>query len=222
MHYSRTGIFGFDNPLLEQSLDMTETVAKWNIDFRTLNTGDLILFESHGWIQRWIQIQSRSSVTHVGLVIAPHGERPKLWTSMFTASYPPLPGEESRSGCVLVNLEEFLDWVHGEGDKVRLRRLRGRVEIADEVSSGVIRKYLHRPFPSRLSLIPRFAMGLARVSTFDRTIFCSELVALSLSEMEVIDLSRPANGYTPAHFSHERQRLKMKGTCEYGEEEELT
>ena len=73
-------------------------------------------------------------------------------------------GQESRPGCVLVDLEEFLDWAHSKGIEVKLRRLRGRVEIADEVCSEVIRKYFYRPFPSRLSLIPRFAMGLARAS----------------------------------------------------------
>ena len=155
MHHLKAGFFRTEELLLGSSLDKTDAFAKWKVDFCTLNTGDLILFEGHGWMQRLIQIQARSSVTH-------------------------------------------------------------------EVCSEVIRKYLHRPFPSRLSLIPRFAMGLARVSTPGETIFCSELVALSLSEMRVIDLSRPANGYTPAHFSYGRQRLKMKGTCEYGEEEELT
>ncbi len=162
-----------------------------------LQNGDLIIMSGKGWISKAIQFFTGSPASHVGMIYrAPEG--PVLLFESTTLQY--MPGHDTKG----VRLIEMSKTVANYKGRIFLRRLSEPLDFG--LYEAVRNQYKNTPYESNM-------MKLLSAGTpwtwrkkkrwgkrAQRTIFCSELVALVLQALGKINGGMSPEEYAPEHF----------------------
>jgi hypothetical protein len=179
------------------SLPFEEAVA-------TASTGDIWLFRGRSIADRAIQTVTNSPVNHVGMVVALDDMPPLLWHAELGKSLPDAWTGERHRGVQLHKLEEAArTWEDRYGQRAWMRRLEGGTVTREQEDRLIetIDKYNGKPFPTTPKLAASWATGRLRRREVSReTIYCAELVAVTLQNMGLLGDHRPMTWYDPGKF----------------------
>jgi hypothetical protein len=179
------------------SLPFEEAVA-------TASTGDIWLFRGRSIADRAIQTVTNSPVNHVGMVVALDDMPPLLWHAELGKSLPDAWTGERHRGVQLHKLEEAArTWEDRYGQRAWMRRLEGGTVTREQEDRLIetIDKYNGKPFPTTPKLAASWATGRLRRREISReTIYCAELVAVTLQNMGLLGDHRPMTWYDPGKF----------------------
>ena len=170
----------------------------------TTATGDIWLFRGRSIADRAIQTLTNSPVNHVGMAVALEDMPPLLWHAELGRSLPDAWTGERHRGVQLHKLEDAVrTWDSKYGQLAFVRRLEGG-EITHEHENKLIEmidKYDGKPFPTTPGLMRSWATGRVRRREVSReTIYCAELVAVTLQHMGLLPDKRPMSWYDPGKF----------------------
>jgi len=170
----------------------------------TSATGDIWLFRGRSIADRAIQTMTNSPVNHVGMAVALDDMPPLLWHAELGKSLPDAWTGERQRGVQLHKLEDAVrTWDSKYGQRGFVRRLEGG-EITREHENKLIEmidKYDGKPFPTTPGLMRSWATGRVRRREVSReTIYCAELVAITLQHMGLLPDKRPMSWYDPGKF----------------------
>jgi hypothetical protein len=178
------------------SLSFEEAIA-------TAATGDIWLFRGRSLADRAIQTVTNSPVNHVGMVVALGDMPPLLWHAELGRSLPDAWTGERHRGVQLHKLADAVRiWDSKYGQRAWMRRLEGQLtrEHEDRLIE-TIDKYDGKPFPTTPGLMRSWATGRVRRREVSReTIYCAELVAVTLQHMGLLPDKRPMSWYDPGKF----------------------
>jgi hypothetical protein len=166
-----------------------------NFSFDDFQTGDILLFEGDGLPSEIIEWVTDSRYSHCATVVR-QKEGPFCWQS-----YEPL------GGVTLRPLVQFLVEYQGENHAMRpiawVRHLTvARTKLQLQNLNDLIDKLAKRPFPSISQFAENFIRGrVLGEDCGDKTVFCSQLVALAYKAMELLGDEHPPNWYAPESFS---------------------
>jgi hypothetical protein len=179
------------------SLPFEEAVA-------TTSTGDIWLFRGRSLADRAIQTVTNSPVNHVGMAIALDDMPPLLWHAELGKSLPDAWTGERHRGVQLHKLEDAVrTWDEKYGQRAWVRRLEGGTITREHEDRLIetIDKYNGKPFPTTPKLAAGWATGRLRRREVSReTIYCAELVAVTLQNMGLLGDNRPMTWYDPGKF----------------------
>jgi hypothetical protein len=179
------------------SLPFEEAVA-------TAATGDLWLFRGRSVADRAIQTLTNSPVNHVGMAVALDDMPPLLWHAELGRSLPDAwTGERHRGVQLHVLADAVRTWDEKYGQRAWVRRLEGGTlgrEHEDRLIETIDR-YDGKPFPTTTGLMRSWATGRVRRREVSReTIYCAELVAVTMQNMGLLPDKRPMSWYDPGKF----------------------
>lgn len=190
------------------------------------NTGDIILFNGSGIIDKTIQYFSKSNYCHIGIVLKDCSYiDPKLTGTYFIeSSYDKTPDIEEhivKFGVMLHNLDYVIQRSKKAGDNMYLRRL-GNFKLTDHIKNLIKDVYLkYRDIPYNISpldwLRAKEAVDDISVETFakiDHTkaqethyLWCSAFVGLFYVKIGVLIDTTPWDLLSPGSFSTSKQDL---------------
>ena len=148
-------------------------------------TGDLVFRRGVGFIPFVIRQLTRSKWSHVVICINTE------WV---------LEADHER-GVRLIPLEEFLS----DPKQVYGYRQWNGCQVDKDVSKGVMERFIGRGYESSwLDLLGSAFRLFDDRELDDRTLFCSELVAIYLQELEILSRNRLADSFTPEDFASKR------------------
>ena len=183
---------------------MTESTLPFEEAVATAATGDIWLFRGRSFADRAIQTMTNSPVNHVGMCVALDDMPPLLWHAELGRSLPDAWTGERHRGVQLHKLADaVVTWDERYGQRAWVRRLEGgRVTVAAEDRLiQTIDRYDGRPFPTTGGLIRSWATGRLRRREVSReTIYCAELVAVTMQNMGLLPDKRPISWYDPGKF----------------------
>ena len=170
------------------SLPFEEAIA-------TASTGDIWLFRGRSLADRAIQTVTNSPVNHVGMVVALDDMPPLLWHAELGRSLPDAWTGERHRGVQLHKLADAArTWDEKYGQRAWMRRLEGGTvprEMEDRLIETIDR-YNGKPFPTTPKLAAGWATGRIRRREVSReTIYCAELVAVTMQSMGLLGDNRP-------------------------------
>ncbi|MDA0181152.1 hypothetical protein OJ997_12670 [Solirubrobacter phytolaccae] len=170
----------------------------------TTRTGDIWLFRGRSLADRAIQTLTNSPVNHVGMAVALEDMPPLLWHAELGKSLPDAWTGERHRGVQLHKLEDAVrTWDTKYGQRAWLRPLEGG-EVTREQEDRLIQtidKYSGKPFPTTPGLARSWVTGRVRRSEASReTIYCAELVAVTMQQMGLLPDKRPMSWYDPGKF----------------------
>jgi hypothetical protein len=170
----------------------------------TAATGDIWLFRGRSFADRAIQTLTNSPVNHVGMVVALDDMPPLLWHAELGRSLPDAWTGERHRGVQLHKLEDAVrTWETKYSQRAWLRRLEGGTieRHHEDRLIETIDKYSGKPFPTTPGLARSWATGRIRRREVSReTIYCAELVAVTLQNMGLLGDKRPMGWYDPGKF----------------------
>jgi hypothetical protein len=184
-------------------LAVTVSALGFDEAIATAATGDIWLFRGRSLADRAIQTMTNSPVNHVGMVVALEDMPPLLWHAELGKSLPDAWTGERQRGVQLHNLADAVrTWDEKYGQRAWMRRLEGTLEREHEDRLiETIDKYDGKPFPTTPGLMRSWATGRVRRREVSReTIYCAELVAITMQNMGLLPDKRPMSWYDPGKF----------------------
>ena len=183
---------------------MNQSALPFDEAVATATTGDLWLFRGRSVADRAIQAVTNSPVNHVGMVVALDDMPPLLWHAELGKSLPDAWTGQRQRGVQLHKLEDAVrTWDKKYGQRAWMRRLEGGT-ITHEQENALIEtidRYSGKPFPTTPGLMRSWATGRGRRREASReTIYCAELVAVTLQHMGLLGDDRPMTWYDPGKF----------------------
>jgi len=170
----------------------------------TTRTGDLWLFRGRSLADRAIQTVTNSPVNHVGMAVALEDMPPLLWHAELGKSLPDAWTGERHRGVQLHKLEDAVRiWDSKYGQRAWVRRLEGGevTRAQEDRLIETIDKYNGKPFPTTPGLARSWVTGRVRRREASReTIYCAELVAVTMQHMGLLPDKRPMSWYDPGKF----------------------
>jgi hypothetical protein len=170
----------------------------------TAATGDIWLFRGRSLADRAIQTVTNSPINHVGMAIALDDMPPLLWHAELGRSLPDAWTGERPRGVQLHKLADAVrTWEQKYGQRGWVRRLEGGTieRHHEDRLIETIDKYNGKPFPTTPGLARSWATGRIRRRQASReTIYCAELVAVTLQHMGLLGDKRPMSWYDPGKF----------------------
>src|SRR5262249_10303251 len=129
---------------------------------------------------------------------------PLLWHAELGRSLPDMWSGDNQRGVQLHVLRDAVTtWDERYGQRAWLRRLEGGTltrEHEDRLLE-MIDRYDGKPIPTTPGLMRSWATGRVRRREVDReTIYCAELVAVTMQHMELLPSKRPSSWYDPGKF----------------------
>ena len=182
---------------------MTDSALPFDEAIATAATGDIWLFRGRSLADRAIQTMTNSPVNHVGMVVALEDMPPLLWHAELGKSLPDAWTGERQRG---VQLHKLADAVRrGTRSTASARGCGGsRATVTREHEDRLIEtidKYDGKPFPTTPGLMRSWATGRVRRREVSReTIYCAELVAVTMQHMGLLPDKRPMSWYDPGKF----------------------
>ena len=160
---------------------------------KTARSLDIVLFEGKGRISQAIKWATKSDKSHVALTLHVHQfETLCLFESTTLSNTPDLIGDKAVKGVQLVNMSSRLTSYDGN---VWVRPILGpRTRKMKQASMKIMREFHGRPYErSQLDLL-RSALDIPGLSiTMNQgdasSVFCSELCAIMLREVGIMELS---------------------------------
>lgn len=170
----------------------------------TTRTGDIWLFRGRSLADRAIQTVTNSPVNHVGMAVALEDMPPLLWHAELGKSLPDAWTGERHRGVQLHKLADAVrTWDAKYGQRAWFRPLEGG-EVSREQEDLLIQtidKYNGKPFPTTPGLARSWVTGRVRRREVSReTIYCAELVAVTMQHMGLLPDKRPMSWYDPGKF----------------------
>jgi len=170
----------------------------------TAATGDIWLFRGRSLADRAIQTVTNSPVNHVGMAIALDDMPALLWHAELGRSLPDVwTGDQHRGVQLHVLADAVRTWDERYGQRAWVRRLEGGTlsrEHEDKLIETIDR-YSGKPFPTTPGLMRSWLTGRIRRREASReTIYCAELVAVTLQNMGLLPDKRPASWFDPGKF----------------------
>ena len=183
---------------------MSESELPFDEAVATTATGDLWLFRGRSFADRAIQTVTNSPINHVGMAVALEDMPPLLWHAELGRSLPDAwTGERHRGVQLHVLADAVRTWEDKYGQRAWVRRLEGGAvtrEMEDRLLQ-TIDKYNGRPFPTTPGLARSWLTGRVRRRAASReTIYCAELVAVTMQNMGLLPDRRPMSWYDPGKF----------------------
>jgi hypothetical protein len=170
----------------------------------TASTGDVWLFRGRSFADRAIQTVTNSPVNHVGMVVALDDMPPLLWHAELGRSLPDAwTGERHRGVQLHLLADAVRTWHDKYGQRAWTRRLEGGTvtRAMEDRLIETIDKYNGKPFPTTPKLAASWATGRIRRRPVSReTIYCAELVAVTMQSMGLLGDKRPMSWYDPGKF----------------------
>ena len=169
----------------------------------TTRTGDIWLFRGRSLADRAIQTLTNSPVNHVGMCVALEDMPPLMWHAEIGKSLPDAWTGERHRGVQLHKLADAVaTWDDRYGQRAWVRRLEGTVtREMENLLIETIDKYDGKPFPTTPGLARSWVTGRLRRREVSReTIYCAELVAVTLQNMGLLPDKRPMSWYDPGKF----------------------
>ena len=182
---------------------VTESTLPFEEAIATAATGDIWLFRGRSLADRAIQTMTNSPVNHVGMCVALDDMPPLLWHAELGRSLPDAWRGERHRGVQLHKLADAVaTWDDKYGQRAWVRRMDPSVtrEMEDRLIE-TIDKYDGKPFPTTPGLVRSWATGRVRRRAASReTIYCAELVAVTMQNMGLLPGKRPMSWYDPGKF----------------------
>ena len=183
---------------------MTDSTLPFDEAIATAATGDLWLFRGRSLADRAIQTMTNSPVNHVGMCVALDDMPPLLWHAELGKSLPDAWTGERHRGVQLHKLADAVTtWDDKYGQRAWVRRMEG-APVTREMEDRLIEtidKYDGKPFPTTPGLVRSWATGGVRRREASReTIYCAELVAVTMQHMGLLPDKRPMSWYDPGKF----------------------
>ncbi|MDA0170560.1 hypothetical protein OJ998_15780 [Solirubrobacter taibaiensis] len=170
----------------------------------TTRTGDIWLFRGRSLADRAIQTLTNSPVNHVGMAVALDDMPPLLWHAELGKSLPDAWTGERQRGVQLHKLADAVrTWDSKYNQRAWVRHLEGGdlTREHEDLLIQVIDKYDGKPFPTTPGLMRSWVTGRVRRREVSReTIYCAELVAVTLQHMGLLPDKRPMSWYDPGKF----------------------
>lgn len=189
-------------------------------------TGDILLFQGHSSESRLIEFVTGSKFSHVGMVLRdPSKPRPMIWQAGPDPVISDDPDPETgtvHGGAQCGWLDEALKLMDSQSyrDTPFWRPLTGVTRDAGWVKAilGCIARVEGTPFPPIWEMFEEGFEGDLKIATPTSTLFCAQLVALSLQEIGILPPDDPpANWYDPKRFSEEFDELPLQGGATLGQ-----
>lgn len=183
---------------------MNVSVLPFDEAVATAATGDIWLFRGRSLADRAIQTVTNSPVNHVGMAIALDDMPALLWHAELGRSLPDVwTGDQHRGVQLHVLADAVRTWDERYGQRAWVRRLEGGTlsrEHEDKLIETIDR-YSGKPFPTTPGLMRSWLTGRIRRREASReTIYCAELVAVTLQNMGLLPDKRPASWFDPGKF----------------------
>jgi hypothetical protein len=170
----------------------------------TARTGDIWLFRGRSLADRAIQTLTNAPVNHVGMAVALDDMPPLLWHAELGKSLPDAWTGERQRGVQLHKLADAVrTWDSKYGQRAWVRPLVGGelTRAHEDRLIEMIDKYDGRPFPTTPGLIRSWVTGRVRRREVSReTVYCAELVAVTMQHMGLLPDKRPMSWYDPGKF----------------------
>jgi hypothetical protein len=181
----------------ESELAFDEAIA-------TAATGDIWLFRGRSLADRAIQTLTNSPVNHVGMAVALDDMPALLWHAELGRSLPDAWTGERHRGVQLHKLADAVrTWDDKYGQRAFVRQLEGGPLTREHENKLIemIDRYDGKQFPTTPGLIRSWATGRVRRRQVSReTIYCAELVAVTMQHMGLLPDKRPMSWYDPGKF----------------------
>ncbi len=198
----------------ENALSLDEAVG-------LTSTGDLWLFRGRSVADRAIQTMTNSPINHVGMAVALDDMPPLLWHAELGRSLPDVWSGSNQRGVQLHVLRDAVTtWDSKYGQRAWMRRLEGGPVSREQEDRllEVIDRYDGKPFPTTPGLMRSWATGRVRREEIDKeTIYCAELVAVTMQHMGLLPSKRPSSWYDPGKF-WSGDKLELVEPFEYTDE----
>jgi hypothetical protein len=183
---------------------VTHSALPFDEAVATAATGDLWLFRGRSVADRAIQTITNSPVNHVGMVVALDDMPPLLWHAELGRSLPDAWTGQRQRGVQLHKLADAVrTWDTKYGQRAWVRRLEGGTITREQEDALIqtIDRYSGKPFPTTPGLIRSWATGRVRKREVTReTMYCAELVAITMQNMGLLPDQRPVSWYDPGKF----------------------
>ncbi|PVU82628.1 hypothetical protein DDP54_06005 [Cellulomonas sp. WB94] len=171
-------------------------------------TGDLWLFRGHTIADRAIQLTTNSPVNHVGMAVVIDDLPPLMWHAELGRSLTDQWTGDHHRGAQLHDLREaVVVWGNRYDQKAWLRQL--DQPVTREMEDAVLRTIARldgTPFPSTVQLGLRWLGGRAPRPAWTRreehleTVYCAEVVALTLEAMGLLPGGHHSSWFDPGTF----------------------
>ncbi len=183
---------------------MTHSALPFDEAVATAATGDIWLFRGRSLADRAIQAATNSPVNHVGMAVALDDMPPLLWHAELGRSLPDAWTGQRQRGVQLHKLADAVrTWDDKYGQRAWMRRLEGGTITREQEDALIqtIDRYSGKPFPTTPGLMRSWATGRYRKREVTReTMFCAELVAVTMQNMGLLPDKRPISWYDPGKF----------------------
>ena len=183
---------------------MNQSALPFDEAVATAATGDLWLFRGRSVADRAIQAITNSPVNHVGMVVALEDMPPLLWHAELGRSLPDAWTGQRQRGVQLHKLADAVrTWDQKYGQRAWLRRLEGGTITREQEDALIetIDRYSGKPFPTTPGLMRSWATGRVRKREVTaETMYCAELVAVTMQNMGLLPDKRPISWYDPGKF----------------------
>ena len=188
---------------------MNQSALPFDEAVATAATGDLWLFRGRSVADRAIQTLTNSPVNHVGMVVALDDMPPLLWHAELGRSLPDAwTGERHRGVQLHILADAVRTWDEKYGQRAWMRRLEGGTLTREQEDRLIetIDKYNGKPFPTTPGLMRSWATGRVRKREVSReTIYCAELVAVTMQNMGLLPDKRPIELVRPGQVLERRR-----------------
>jgi hypothetical protein len=183
---------------------VTQSALPFDEAVSTAATGDLWLFRGRSVADRAIQAITNSPVNHVGMAVALEDMPPLLWHAELGRSLPDAWTGQRQRGVQLHKLADAVrTWDKKYGQRAWMRRLEGGTLTREHEDRLIetIDRYSGKPFPTTPGLMRSWATGRVRKREVTaETMFCAELVAVTMQNMGLLPDKRPISWYDPGKF----------------------
>lgn len=180
--------------------------------FPSLRTGDIMLAHGTEWVSKAIEVVEASEWSHVCMIVLARDigidtDQVLIWESSDASDLPDVITGEKKPGPMLVDAKERIatDYIEGTDSKFAIRRFvypdfsKNYAESLKSVIDSV--HAANKGFPGTIELTEDLVKGrFHNEPASDNNFFCSELLAYTLMELNLISKNYVPNAYTPADF----------------------
>lgn len=181
----------------------------------SLRTGDIVLFHGASRRSRIIEDVTRSTFSHVGMIVRASGNGPpRLWHADPRPVTADLEERARHGGAQLNDLGEALARMASPsyGDTPFVRQFDvARTPAFEDEARRAVAELDQTPFPSLLEIVKEWLFGHLHIATSERRMYCAEVLALTWQRMGLLAPEPPANAYAPKDFAREQGGVKLRG-----------